>query len=126
MTTLPSLSAHFLGKCHPDSVPAASGVLPGPLGQLWEVLEEFWEAPGGMFKTKILFLRKIKAPAGALNTQTEFFRKIKAPAGAPNTKSEFLRKIKAPAGAPNTQTEFVGKIKAPAGMYEAWPFLIFI
>ena len=38
----------------------------GPLGQLWEVLEELWEAPGGMFKTKILFLRKIKAPAGTL------------------------------------------------------------
>ena len=51
------------------------GPSPGPLGQLWEVLEELWEAPGGMFKAKVLFLRKIKAPAGALNTQTEFFGK---------------------------------------------------
>ena len=50
----------------------------GPLGQLWEVLEELWEAPGGMFKTKILFLRKIKAPAGMQNMNMEFLGKIKA------------------------------------------------
>ena len=100
------------------------GPSPGPLGQLWEVLEELWEAPGGMFKTKICFVRKIKAPAGMQNTKSEFVLKIKAPAGAPTTKSEVLRKIKAPAGAPNTQAEFFWKIKAPAGMYEAWPFLI--
>ena len=95
----------------------------GPLGQLWEVLEELWEAPGGMFETKMLFLRKIKAPAGTLNTKTEFLRKTKAPAGTLNTKTEFLRKIKAPAGALNTKTEFMRKIKAPAGtagMYKAY------
>ena len=68
---------------------------PRPPGRPWVVPGP---SPGGVFKTKILFLRRIKAPAGALNTKTEFWGKIKAPAGALNTQTEFLRKIKAPAG----------------------------
>ena len=108
LNSLPSLSAQKSVK--PPRIGSRTLWRPrGPLGQLWELLEELWEAAGGVFKTKILFLRKIKAPAGALNTKTEFFEKIKAPAGALNTQTEFLRKI-----------------KAPAGTYKACRFLIFI
>ena len=70
----------------------------GPLGQLWEVLEELWEAPGGMFKTKILFLRKIKAPVGTLNTKAECLGKIKSPCGSAKYTDGVFEENKSPCG----------------------------